>query len=66
MPTYMISVTANVSLSRIIEADTPEEAAAALNEAKSDVAFIDEELGCDFLLGINEVTDAEINEIDED
>ena len=65
MTQYMISITAEANFNKIIEADTKKEANALLKEAIGDIKFLDEEVGCDLLLSINNVTSSEIEKLDE-
>ena len=65
MTQYMISITAEANFNKIIEADNKKEANALLKEAIGDIKFLDEEVGCDLLLSINNVTSSEIEKLDE-
>ena len=64
MTRYMVSITAEATLNKIIDTDdTPKE---ALQEVIMDVRYLDEEVGDDFILSINKVTATDIEEIEDD
>ena len=64
MTRYMVSITAEATLNKIIDTDnTPEE---VLQEVIMDVRYLDEEVGDDFILSINKVTYTDIEEIEDD
>ena len=64
MTRYMVSITAEATLNKIIDTDnTPEE---VLQEVIMDVRYLDEEVGDDFILSINKVTYTDIEEIEDE
>ena len=64
MTRYMVSITAEATLNKIIDTDnTPEE---VLQEVIMDVRYLDEEVGDDFILSINKVTYTDVEEIEDE